>query len=245
MAFTPKVKIFRNGVDNAQALDRAGVAYKLLHLVRHAEGTHNVSKGYKLPEHHDARLTKKGIEQCARLSQSTTSLDRVQIIVTSPLTRTVQTSIHSFPSQLQRGVPFVALEECRETVNFTCDARRSISEIKGDFPMIDYSLLEHDHDDVWQKYEDKFGPQSAFTHERESKDHAHLQARASKFFTWIAGRAETELAVVTHSCFLWNVFAHSRLGGDLLDYERDLDLKNHMEQWFDNCEMRSVLVVFQ
>ena len=40
---------------------------KLIYMVRHAEGTHNVNRDYKNIEQLDARLTKIGIEQCQKL----------------------------------------------------------------------------------------------------------------------------------------------------------------------------------
>jgi hypothetical protein len=43
---------------------------KLIHMVLHAEGTHNVHKEYKDAINLDARLTTKGIEQCAKRTVS-------------------------------------------------------------------------------------------------------------------------------------------------------------------------------
>ena len=41
--------------------------YVTLHFLRHAEGTHNVSREYNDPKHKDARLTDFGIQQCEKL----------------------------------------------------------------------------------------------------------------------------------------------------------------------------------
>jgi hypothetical protein len=59
--------------------------------------------------------------QCERLALNARDL-RPEVIVTSPLTRTVQTAALSFAPQLAAGVPLVALEAVRETVNYLCDA---------------------------------------------------------------------------------------------------------------------------
>ena len=54
----------------------------------------------------------------------TSLLSGVQLVITSPLTRTVQTALMSFPTLSDRpDVPFLANESLRETVNFCCDAR--------------------------------------------------------------------------------------------------------------------------
>merc|ERR1711923_465478 len=83
---------------------------KVIHMVRHGEGTHNV-KGtvnvehfYRDPSNFDARLTEKGQKQCARLAQYVKSelpqlvndVDDIAVI-TSPLTRCIETALRSFP----------------------------------------------------------------------------------------------------------------------------------------------------
>jgi len=78
------------------------------------------------------------------------------MVVTSPLTRCVQTALISFPALAampSEACPFVAHESVRETVNFTCDARRAISAIAADFPRVDFAHCPDDHDAVWAKYE--------------------------------------------------------------------------------------------
>eukprot|EP00239_Pterosperma_sp_CCMP1384_P005264 CAMPEP_0197861840 /NCGR_PEP_ID=MMETSP1438-20131217/38125_1 /TAXON_ID=1461541 /ORGANISM="Pterosperma sp., Strain CCMP1384" /LENGTH=227 /DNA_ID=CAMNT_0043479153 /DNA_START=216 /DNA_END=896 /DNA_ORIENTATION=- len=224
-----KIKLYT--LDKKQELETSGVECKIVHFVRHAQGTHNVSKGYRLPENHDALLTDVGVEQCRKLSEQTVHLEGIELVVTSPLTRTIQTSIHSFPKHLEDGVKFLALEEVRETVNFLCDGRRTIGEIKADFPMIDYSVLQHDHDSVWKKYEDAFGSQEEHTGYRESDDVKHMSERAIKFFAFLRSRPESEIGVVTHSCFLWTTFADSQLGNSLVAYPDDPELQAKMETW--------------
>ena len=41
---------------------------RILHVVRHAQGTHNVDQKYRDPRNHDARLTGFGAQQCEALS---------------------------------------------------------------------------------------------------------------------------------------------------------------------------------
>ena len=107
----------------------AGPRVKLLHLVRHAQGTHNVDpEGVsRQPSGLDARLTEEGERQCAALAAAAAGL-RPEVVISSPLMRTLKTAALSFDVQLrQGGVPLVALEDCRETVNYLCDARRPLS----------------------------------------------------------------------------------------------------------------------
>ena len=82
------------------------------------------SSPYRSVEHFDAPLTHVGEQQCARLAAGTVAaLKNVQLVVTSPMTRAVQTALLTCTAQQAAGVPFVALESVRETVNYVCDCR--------------------------------------------------------------------------------------------------------------------------
>jgi hypothetical protein len=72
--------------------------YVTLHFLRHAEGTHNVSREYNDPKHKDARLTDFGIQQCEKLAKAqpllfeSKSSKKKMTVATSPMTRCVQTA---------------------------------------------------------------------------------------------------------------------------------------------------------
>ncbi|EJK64791.1 hypothetical protein THAOC_14438, partial [Thalassiosira oceanica] len=109
---------------------------KIVHFVRHAEGTHNLAGASesKLPLHHDARLTVKGREQCHDLSISTRNLG-VECVIVSPMSRCLETAKLSFPHCYEsQEVPFVADENWRETVNYLCDSRQRRTVLKGEYP---------------------------------------------------------------------------------------------------------------
>ncbi|EPS67174.1 hypothetical protein M569_07602, partial [Genlisea aurea] len=140
--------------------------------------------------------------------------DKVELVVVSPLLRTMQTAVGVFggdgyvngadvPALMVENSwsndhpaisslnspPFVAMELCREHLGqHWCDKRRSISEYKPIFPAIDFSLIESDDDVLWK-------------HDIREKNE-ELAARGLKFFDWLSKRKEKEIAVVTHSGFL-------------------------------------------
>lgn len=207
---------------------------KLIHVVRHAEGTHNVNKEYNDPVHADARLTRRGAEQCAELAASLESehlrrvLDsRLSIgkddgdddsagiaVVTSPMTRCIQTAMLSFPSLLAApDVPFVAHEGFRETVNYHCDRRRTLAELAADYGgAIDFALLAGDDaDPLWERYRRRLPP--GWNRHMESADLASVVARAQDGLAHVAGRPEREVVVCTHSAFLRCVLNHGQTGG--------------------------------
>lgn len=97
----------------------------ILHLTRHAEAEHNVDQDYSIP---DAPLTQYGREQAAKLNGLT--LQNIQqtaeLIITSPLTRTLQTTIIGFPAlrarlEAQRDPKgIVVLSRLQEVNDFPC-----------------------------------------------------------------------------------------------------------------------------
>ena len=109
---------------------------KVIHLVRHAQGYHKMDKRPIYERDADARLTFKGEHQCKRLRHALTQreeccesaahLERAsqraqvgselpghlqpQLIVSSPLARTIQTASLVFADQIAAGIPIIAHE---------------------------------------------------------------------------------------------------------------------------------------
>ena len=184
-------------------------------MVRHAEGTHNVEGDYKNEKNLDARLTEKGMAQCQSLARHTQitmmeellqDLDDVAVI-TSPMTRCVQTVLYSLPWLADKGkvvVPFVALESIRETVNYACDRRRTITEISNDFPRVDFSKCNQDNDFLWDDYRHRLGKD--WDEHMESSELNMISYRAREGFKYLQGRPEHHLVVCSHSGKLLTVW---------------------------------------
>ncbi|XP_043809293.1 phosphoglycerate mutase-like protein 1 isoform X2 [Manihot esculenta] len=103
-----------------------------------------------------------------------------------------------------------------------CDRRRSISEYKPLFPAIDFSLIENDTDVLW----------TADVREKNEE----VAARGQKFLNWLWSRKEKEIAVVTHSGFLYHTL--SAFGNDCHP-----SVKSEICTHFKNCELRSVVII--
>jgi hypothetical protein len=77
----------------------------LIILVRHAEGFHNSTQNYKL---HDPLLTPAGHEQCAKLNAKLESEEplagQIELVICSPMRRTIQTMDEGLKCVLGRGV---------------------------------------------------------------------------------------------------------------------------------------------
>lgn len=123
---------------------------KIIHFIRHAEGFHNQANyayGDDTPcvfstqgswRYQDAKLTDRGIQQCVIARD--TLLDGVnpQLVVVSPMTRTLQTAHIMFGG---KGYPFLVHHSCRERWGrYTCDKMRTKCEITADMqPIYDHT----------------------------------------------------------------------------------------------------------
>lgn len=229
---------------------------KTLHLVRHAQGFHNVAgekdfKEYLSYDYLDASLTPLGWEQVDNLRkhvQASGLSKKIELVITSPLTRTMQTAVGAFggdgytdgidvaplmvadaansgrPAISSLNCPsFLAVELCREHLGVhPCDKRRSKREYESLFPAIDFSLIESDEDTLWK--EDI----------RETND--EVAARGMKFLKWLWTRKEKEIAIVSHSGFLFHTL--SAFGKDC-----NQSVKDEICTHFANCELRSMVLV--
>ena len=161
-------------------------------------GTHNLAvlnsggadgglteKEYENWAWHDARLTDLGKEQSSTVAPKLTALGHaVDLVLVSPLSRTIQTALLAVPG----SPPFVVDERIRErNGKHPCDKRRPRGELEADFPGVDFSSLLAEEDDTW-------------TTTREPWE--KLVARAGDFCRALAARKEGNIAIVTHNDFL-------------------------------------------
>lgn len=266
---------------------------KLIYMVRHAEGTHNVNREYKDMAQLDARLTAKGKDQCRKLrdellshqrnvstqtsvqdygnhrqglhhllnlrsvgeagnslgegnsGSSSSSSNNDVCVVTSPLSRCVETALLSFEFMLansgdddkgeqnNRKIPFLAHESLRETVNYSCDRRRPISEIAVDFPEVDFSHCVHDDDVIWSTL------LSIKRYRKEHEEGGHLESaelhlvarRGAEALEFLQNLPHSKVVVCTHSAYLRCMLSWGHPGGVPLMVEQRLDQrKDPLEQ---------------
>ncbi|XP_010548825.1 PREDICTED: phosphoglycerate mutase-like protein 2 isoform X2 [Tarenaya hassleriana] len=229
---------------------------KTIHLVRHAQGIHNVEgeknhDAYLSEELFDAQLTPLGWQQVDNLRKHVKESGlskRIELVIVSPLLRTLQTAVGVFGGEgytervnapplmvtnagkSNRAAiacldcpPFLAVELCREHLGVhPCDRRSNIIKYRELFPAVDFSLIETDEDVLWN-------PDI-----REKKE--EVAARGVKFMDWLSTRKEKEIAVVTHSGFLYHTLCS--FGND-----SDPSLKSEISRHFANCELRSMVLV--
>ncbi|KAK4248537.1 histidine phosphatase superfamily [Corynascus novoguineensis] len=180
-----------------------------VHLVRHAQGFHNLcAENHALP---DPDLTPLGKEQCAQLAKTFPYQAQLTHLVASPLRRTIYTCLLSFEPALRaqdsslakRAV--IALPEVQEVSPLPCDTGSDPAVLAAEFgqdgqAVVDLSL-------VGPGWNDKTTADSPFAPVME-----RLEARARRARRWLRalGREyeaahpgrDAHVAVVTHGGFL-------------------------------------------
>ncbi|KAF7005954.1 hypothetical protein CFC21_021034 [Triticum aestivum] len=221
---------------------------KTIYLVRHAQGIHNVEgekdfAAYKSHALLDAQLTPLGWSQVDTLRDHVTKCGlakKIELVIVSPLLRTIQTAVGVFgggnyidgasasplmvegagnserqPISSLNCPPFLAGVH-------PCDKRSSITKYRTLFPAIDFSLIENDEDVLWEP------------DVRETNESVAL--RGMKFFDWLWTREEKEIAIVSHSGFLYHTL-------NMYGKECHPTIAEELGKHFANCELRSMVLV--
>ena len=155
-----------------------------IHCVRHAQGFHNLSVANH--QMHDPLLTKLGEEQCKRLQRDFPDMSKVDLVVASPLKRTIYTALIGFePAIREKGLKVIAMPELQETSDLPCDTGSTPEEIAKEFEgkPVDLSLVK----EGWNNKRMKWAPTATA-----------IEKRARDARTWLMARPEKEIVVVTH-----------------------------------------------
>ncbi|KAI1304014.1 histidine phosphatase superfamily [Xylaria venustula] len=115
----------------------------VIHLVRHAQGYHNLS-----PENQwlrDPDLTELGKKQCAELCKNFPHHDKITHLVASPIRRTIFTCQFSFAPAVKAGKKIVALQDAQEVSLYPCDVGSDVAPLKKEFgDIVDFGRLTED-----------------------------------------------------------------------------------------------------
>jgi len=113
-----------------------------IYLVRHAESEHNVTKDFST---RDPGLTELGFTQASALATDSVfpALSSVGVIVSSPLRRTIETTLAGFRDIIEGGGAKLILDpDLQERSELPCDTGSSVGELTERFPGLDFSELE-------------------------------------------------------------------------------------------------------
>ena len=175
---------------------------KVLYCIRHGTALHNVlfwEQGedvYK--KYRDTPLVKKGVDEAKALGETWEDIDKIELVIVSPLLRTLQTADNIFS---KKDVPMIALDcvmEYSQGLDL-CNRRKSITEYKPCYPKVDFSHIKDDVETRWR--EDKY------------ETIEELNERIKEMIKFIKTRKEIHIAIVSHSSYLGH-YMFNRIGDE-------------------------------
>lgn len=121
-------------------------------------------------------------------------MSNIDLVVASPLKRTVYTALYSFPEPIKsKHLKVIVLPELQETSDLPCDTGSDVPEVEKEFAgkPVDLSTLQTPEGQRWNNKTGKYAPQSDA-----------IQGRARDARKWLMSRPEKDIVVVTHGGFL-------------------------------------------
>jgi broad specificity phosphatase PhoE len=172
----------------------------------------------------DAPLTDVGIKQAKGLSSAnrrsiskTDTLPEIDLIVSSPLSRAIDTAMLVFPKKCEE-VPFICNENIRERNGWLLNAKRmKSSELTKKYPGVDFSYLETEEDVLWD--------------EKELESAGDCAERGRKTLDFIWERRATNKHVV--------LAAHGGIFHALFNEHPLVHADEGMKRRFENCDVRA------
>jgi broad specificity phosphatase PhoE len=160
-------------------------------LIRHGHSLHNELfhkigvQAFRIPATIDSPLTQEGHLQSIELGQSWQKKKEIELVLVSPLTRTLETCMNIFGDT---EIPIISQEFLREYPigEDTCNKRSSLTLLKNHFPKIEFQL-DVDQDTLWK--------------EDYRENMIELEQRLEKMITYLQKRHEKNIAIVGHSSF--------------------------------------------
>ncbi|KAL2858018.1 histidine phosphatase superfamily [Aspergillus pseudoustus] len=159
----------------------------IIHCVRHAQGVHNLcTENHVVP---DPLLTDLGNEQCEKLRDSFPRHDKIELIVASPLRRTIYTALQSFEPffKANPNSKLILLPDIQETSDVPCDTGTDPALLQKE---IDEKGLPVDASLVHEGWNVKTGRYAPTNHA--------INNRARDARRWLKARPEKEIIMVSH-----------------------------------------------
>ncbi|KAH8907555.1 phosphoglycerate mutase [Coniochaeta sp. PMI_546] len=178
----------------------------VIYLVRHAESAHNVSKDF---HHRDPPLTDLGKTQAAALGKSFPASASVAAVFTSPLTRTIETTLEAFAHILDRqavgddgivgGARLVLDPDLQERSALPCDTGSDRATLELKFPNLDFGSLG----DAWYAKDGAYAADDAAVEARAKAVRKRLSSALERLEQdGSAAEGKRDVVVVTHGVFM-------------------------------------------
>ena len=165
---------------------------RFVYCIRHGTALHNVM--FKTigrdayTKYMDTCLVAHGVDEAKELGKTWKNISDIDVVLVSPLTRTLETAKHIFKNHC---VPIIAYDclmehpQAEELCNLRIDKQTLIKE----YPFIDFSNISNNHKVHWS---DEYDEESEFY---------KLKARIETLRK-IINNMDGQIAIVSHSSFL-------------------------------------------
>ena len=153
----------------------------------------------------DPLLTFFGQQQCITLRDTFPYHDKVCLVISSPLRRTIYTAFASFTPSLANGhcqSNILALPEIQETSDFPCDTGSDVDKLRKEMQEkhvpVDLTLVK----EGWnvKKSDNKWAPTSDALTKRAREARRYIRDKV--FELQKGGEQNPEIVIVTHGGFL-------------------------------------------
>lgn len=171
-----------------------------IHLVRHAEAIHNATGDKTII---DPPLTAYGQSKASNISSTFPRLDKVALILTSPLRRALQTALAGFspilsttsprPSNvagIENGAQLLVYPEIQPRTDKPSDVGTEPSILETEFPGLDFSTLN----ECWPRREGAYADTDAAISARGQRVRDFL----AEALEGLEGKERTDIVLVTH-----------------------------------------------
>ena len=166
---------------------------KRVFLIRHGEALHNINfslfgkDAYFHKDNTDAELTDQGKLQATNLGRKWFNKSEIDLILVSPLTRTLQTANGIFADMPK--LPMVAIDSIKEFPQgkHTPNIRKTKKELKEYWTNVDFDLVE---------------PYDSFLGKEETEEQLDTRIKKTKEYISFLGKNYKNIALVSHSTFI-------------------------------------------
>lgn len=212
----------------------------------------------ELPKYKDSPLSPKGVQQALELKQrlkalngsdevASLSLQEIQLVAVSPLTRALQTLELGLQDHLQAlDIPVVALPYATERVYLISDHGKPRAELQLQYPWVDFDMhfRQKKADDPWH-FVPTLGQEAAY---KEWRPHGQGQVyaclgepqdvfdrRMSQLYHWLGTQDAECIAVVCHAGVIEWMTSGDILANCEILVKKFCDLKPRTLWSADNC----------
>ncbi|KAK3321268.1 histidine phosphatase superfamily [Cercophora scortea] len=180
-----------------------------IYVVRHAESAHNVSKNFNL---RDPGLTELGLAQSVDLATSFPALSSVAVVLASPLSRTIETTLAGFGVIIDKrhvgsdlgedgGAKLILDPGLQERSDLPCDTGSDVATLKSKYPDLNLTGLKTE----WYVKEGEFTADDAAVEARARALRRKLKAIVDELGQGgdnAQHQGKRDIVVVTHGVFI-------------------------------------------